>query len=113
MVILISKKVHEFLKNRGLGGKTMVIDGSFYENSAKPCGCCGPPPSLDYKVQFFAERQLPAPLHDATKFTHIQNKMQVVIDRLLFSAVEAAKQRVIVMAEEDTRGGYRIYAKIM
>jgi len=35
------------------------------------------------------------------------------VDRLLFSAVEAAKQQVIVMTEEDTRGGFRVYAKIM
>jgi len=113
MGILISKKVHEFLKSKGLGGKTMVVDGTFYQNSAKPCGCCGPPPSLDYKVEFLDDDEVPAPLHDAAKFTRVQNKMPVVVDRLLFSAVEAAKQQVIVMTEEDTRGGYRVYAKIM
>ncbi len=113
MGILISKKVHDFLKDKGLGGKTMVVDGSFYEKSAKPCGCCGPPPSLDYKVDFFDEEDIPAPLHDATKFTRVQNKMPVVVDNLLYSAVEAAKQQVIVMTEEDTQGGFRVYAKIM
>ncbi len=99
--------------SKGLGGKTMIVDGSFYENSAKPCGCCGPPPSLDYKVDFYDEEDLPAPLHDEAKYIRVQNKMPVVVERLLFSAVEAAKQQVFVMTEEDTRGGFRVYAKIM
>jgi hypothetical protein len=39
--------------------------------------------------------------------------MPVVLERLLYSAVEVAKQQVIVMTGEDTRGGFRVSAKIM
>ncbi len=113
MGILISNKVHEFLKSKGLGGKTMVLDGSFYQESAKPCGCCGPPPSLDYHLGFFDEAEVPAAFRDDAKFLRVQNKMPVVVERLLFDAVEVAKLHIIVLVEEDTRGEFRVYARIM
>ncbi len=54
-----------------------------------------------------------SPLNDTSKFIRVQNKVPVVVERLLFSAVEVARQQVIVMTEEDTRGGFRVYAKII
>ena len=91
----------------------MIVDGSFYEKNVKKCGCCGPPPSLDYRVQFFDEENVPEELRNPNQFARVQNKMPIIVEHLLFSAVEAAKQQIIVMMDEDTRGNYRVFAKIM
>ncbi|HMF32588.1 MAG TPA: hypothetical protein VKK79_14290 [Candidatus Lokiarchaeia archaeon] len=110
MGVLITKKVYEVLQDKGLGAKILVVDGSFFETALKKCGCCGPPPSLDYKVDFLDEI-LPE-YEDPAKFTRVGGRMPAIVDRLLLSAAEAAGQEIIVMTEEDTSRKVRVYARI-
>lgn len=101
------------LRDRGLNGRALLIDGSFWPKKTKACGCCGPPPSADYKVEFLSEDDQRL---KGGKFVRVEvggGRLVAHVDAQLYEAAEVAGQDFVVSYEEATDGTWRAYAQVL
>ncbi|MHA1731148.1 MAG: hypothetical protein ACTSU5_04360 [Promethearchaeota archaeon] len=110
MGVVISRKTHEKLSELLPGVRAFLIDGSFWPKNVKGCGCCGPPPSMDYKVEPVEPDD---PRVQNGKFTRVDGKVPVFVDRQLYDAASVARQDFVVQVDESTSGEFRVYVIVM
>ena len=57
MNIILKREAKEFLEGNKGTIHHLLIDGTLDKPPSGPCGCCGPPPSPDYKVQVIDKKK--------------------------------------------------------
>ncbi|MHA1848819.1 MAG: hypothetical protein ACTSYS_04720 [Promethearchaeota archaeon] len=56
--IVLKREAREFIENNAENIDYLLIDGSLDSEYVKMCGCCGPPPSPDYKVDIIKREEI-------------------------------------------------------
>ena len=93
----------------------LLIDGSLDAEYVKMCGCCGPPPSPDYKVEIIKKGSgnNPDKLKDVI---HIKKIVDIWLNKQMYEALQAAHMNVVLfyleaVGDEDDQG--RMVAKFI
>lgn len=110
MGIRISTRVVDQLREQGLTTRALLIDGSFWPKNVKGCGCCGPPPSQDYKVELVLDGD---PRLQNSALQRVEARLPAFVNARLYEAARYAGQDFVVMVDESTTGEYRVYANVL
>jgi hypothetical protein len=79
----------------------LLIDGTLQVPDEKFCGCCGPPPSPDYKIQVFKkENHNTKPTTE--KVIEIEKVVNFKISKQLYDAIVGARLNIFVFYLEST-----------
>ena len=101
MSIVLKKEAKAYLESIKDDIDFLLIDGTLQVPDEKVCGCCGPPPSPDYKVQvYFKDRNQ----HDGIKekVIEIEKIVKFKVSKQLYDAIVAARLNIIVFYLEST-----------
>lgn len=101
MSIILKREARQFLEKNKDSIDFLLIDGTL-ERDEKVCGCCGPPPSPDYKIQLFMKNnggknhRLPRKTIDKDRVVHFK------IDKQLHDAITSARLNIVIFYLETT-----------
>ena len=117
MNIVLKPEAKRFLEKWKNNIDALVIDGSLDAEYVKVCGCCGPPPSPDYKVQIIKHGEND-PTHAVGKrfFVEADKIVPVRIEKQLFDALEVARMSVVLFYIEtagEEEGSGTLVAKLI
>ncbi len=118
MNIVLKPEARRFLETQKGTITWLLIDGSLDAEYVKTCGCCGPPPSPDYKVTVMHANDVEK-VHGALmskKFEEVRGLVPVLIERQLFDALDAARMSVVIFYLETTgaeEGAGNLVAKLI
>src|SRR5512137_312993 len=79
----------------------LFIDGTLQHENEKVCGCCGPPPSPDYKIKVFKKNESQANQVPPNSI-EIEKLVKFRIDKQLHDAIVAARMNIVVFFLETT-----------
>lgn len=99
MNIVLKKEAKQFLEQKRIYIRYLLIDGTLDKPPSGPCGCCGPPPSPDYKVFIFRVGEQEDP-HDGP-LVEVQKIVPIKIDEQLHDAINAAKMSIVLFFMQD------------
>ncbi|MFX0100883.1 MAG: hypothetical protein ACFFCS_15010 [Candidatus Hodarchaeota archaeon] len=101
MNIVLKREAKQFLERVRDEIHYLLIDGSLDKPPSGPCGCCGPPPSPDYKVQVIANHDKPS--SPSTKnLIETKKIVPIKIDAQLHEAITTAKMSIVIFFVQET-----------
>lgn len=101
MSIVLKKEAKAYLESIKDEVDFLLIDGTLQVPDEKVCGCCGPPPSPDYKVQLFTKKD--GQQHVIKEITtDIEKIVKFKISKQLYDAIVAARLNIVVFYLEST-----------
>ncbi|MEX2685037.1 MAG: hypothetical protein Q6373_025910 [Candidatus Sigynarchaeota archaeon] len=101
MSIVLKREARQFLEAIKEDVDFLLIDGTLQVPDEKVCGCCGPPPSPDYKVQIFTKKD--SPQHVIKEKTiEIEKIVKFKFSKQLYDAIVAARLNIVVFYLEST-----------
>ncbi len=101
MSIVLKKEARTYLESIKDGVDFLLIDGTLQVPDEKACGCCGPPPSPDYKIQVFPKKDKQQ-ITIKEKTAEIEKIVKFKINKQLYDAIVAARLNIVVFYLEST-----------
>ena len=101
MNIVLKREAKRFLDQTKNDIRFLLIDGTLDKPPSGPCGCCGPPPSPDYKVQVIANHR-GEKVHSKNDLVEIQKIVPIKIDAQLHEAITAARMSIVLFFIQET-----------
>jgi hypothetical protein len=101
MSIVLKREARQFLDAIKDDVDFVLIDGKLQVDNEKVCGCCGPPPSPDYKVQVFKKNngsRIPV----AEKTVDLEKIVNFKVSKQLYDAIITARLNIVVFYLEST-----------
>lgn len=101
MSIVLKKEARSYLESMKDAIDFLLIDGTLHVPNEKVCGCCGPPPSPDYKIQLFKKGDHGK---DAIKeqIIDLEKIVKFKVSKQLYDAIVAARLNIVVFYLEST-----------
>nr|MDO8112443.1 hypothetical protein [Candidatus Sigynarchaeota archaeon] len=101
MSIVLKREARQFLDTIKDDIDFVLIDGRLQVDDEKVCGCCGPPPSPDYKVQVFKKNDSPrVPITEKT--IDLEKIVKFKVSKQLYEAIVAARMNIVLFYLEST-----------
>jgi hypothetical protein len=101
MSIVLKRDARQYLENNRDAIDFLFIDGNL-ERDEKVCGCCGPPPSPDYKIKVIKKDDDHAAEGITEKTIDVENIVLFKINKQLYDAIVRARLNIIVFYLETT-----------
>jgi hypothetical protein len=99
--IVLKKEAKAFLEPQKDAIDFLLIDGTLQVPDEKFCGCCGPPPSPDYKIQVFKKGDRDQkPITE--KLVEIEKMVKFKVSKQLYDAIVTARLNIVVFFLEST-----------
>ncbi len=101
MSIVLKKEAKAFIESRKEAIDFLLIDGTLQVPNEKFCGCCGPPPSPDYKIRVFKKddhNQKPI----TEKLVEIEKVVKFKVSKQLYDAIVTARLNIVIFFLEST-----------
>ena len=101
MSIVLKREARQFLETIKDKVDFVLIDGKLQVDDEKVCGCCGPPPSPDYKAQVFKKNEgARAPINEKT--IDLEKIVKFKVSKQLYEAIVGARLNIVVFYLEST-----------
>ncbi|MBN2149929.1 MAG: hypothetical protein JW839_00655 [Candidatus Lokiarchaeota archaeon] len=97
----MKREARQFLESFKGDVDFLLIDGTLQIPDEKVCGCCGPPPSPDYKVQLFTKNDQQQEMIKE-KTIEIEKIVKFKVSKQLYDAIVAARMNIVVFYLEST-----------
>ena len=101
MSIVLKRDARQFLEHNKESIDFLYINGNL-ERDEKVCGCCGPPPSPDYKIQIVGKDDDQARESITEKTIDVENVVIFKINKQLHDAIARARLNIVVFYLETT-----------
>ena len=100
MSIVLKREARQYLENNRDAIDFLYIDGNL-ERDEKLCGCCGPPPSPDYKIQVIKKEEN-SKQSITEKTVDVEKVVMFKINKQLYDAIVRARLNIVVFYLETT-----------
>nr|MDO8112166.1 hypothetical protein [Candidatus Sigynarchaeota archaeon] len=101
MSIILKREAKDYLEAKKDSIDFLLIDGTLVRDDEKICGCCGPPPSPDYKIQVF-RKQDGSPRKLSERTVDIDKIVKFKVSKQLHDAIVAARMSIVIFYLETT-----------
>ena len=101
MSIVLKRDARDYLEQNKDDIEFLFINGTL-EHDEKVCGCCGPPPSPDYKIQVIKKEDVDAKETITGKTVDVEKIVTFKIDKQLYDAIVRARLSIVVFYLETT-----------
>jgi hypothetical protein len=99
--IVLKKEARAHLESMKEAIDFLLIDGKLQVDDEKVCGCCGPPPSPDYKVQVFKKNDN-SRMPITEKTIDLEKIVKFKVSKQLYDAIVGARLNIVVFYLEST-----------
>jgi len=101
MSIVLKREARQFLETIKDDVDFVLIDGTLQIDDEKVCGCCGPPPSPDYKIHIVRKDNGSRPLI-TEKTVDLEKVVKFKVSKQLYNAIAAARLNIVIFYLEST-----------
>ena len=99
--VVLKREAKQFLEGNKRKIHYLLIDGTLDKPPSGPCGCCGPPPSPDYKIQVIDNNKETDTLKN-NKVVEVQKIVPIKIDAQLHEAITTARMSIVIFFMQET-----------
>jgi hypothetical protein len=101
MSIVLKREARQYLEAIKDEVDFLLIDGKLQVDNEKVCGCCGPPPSPDYKVQVYKKSRVSRnPITETT--IDLEKIVKFKVSKQLHDAMVIARLNLVIFYLEST-----------
>ncbi|HME53573.1 MAG TPA: hypothetical protein VKM55_15210 [Candidatus Lokiarchaeia archaeon] len=97
----MKREARQFLEKNKDSIDYLLIDGTL-ERDEKVCGCCGPPPSPDYKIQVLTKDCGGKRKNDQRTAVAKDKIVRFKINKQLYNAITNARLNIVIFYLETT-----------